>query len=477
LQQQHKTLTKLKVFCGFQIMQKSTSTHATGAPASVFNICRKPPDHEPLPVQVDVVVIGAGIMGCATAYYLAQAGVDVLVLDKSRIAGQQSTRAWGFVRQQARDPAEVPLAMASMQLWQHLEEDLQADLQWRQGGGLHTAHTEQELAAHEGWLNVARAFGLTTRLLSPSQVEGIVPGIATPSLGALYTPSDGQAEPRLVAPAYARRASERGARFVEGCGVTALDVAAGRIAGVQTERGGVRAKAVVCAAGVTSHRVLRTLGIDLPQHQVRGTVSRTSAGPAASPVSYIGNRMGWRQRRDGSFNIADAVQVDVDITPGHLRALQWYLGPLLHHHRSFGFGLNQKFIDDLLMRLPGSATAQEGGLVHEREPHYLPNRKRVHASIMDLHRMLPNQRGVRVVERWAGGIDVLPDGLPVIDAPPQWPGLLIATGFCGHGFAMGPIVGKVLANWFTTGNPGLDLKALRLARYAEGDVKPAYSLF
>jgi len=82
-----------------------------------------------------------------------------------------------------------------------------------------------------------------------------------------------------------------------------------------------------------------------------------------------------------------------------------------------------------------------------------------------------------VVESWAGGIDVLPDGIPIIDAPRSHPGLVVATGFCGHGFALGPIVGKLLAQWVTSGSPGIDLHALRSSRYAERDVRAPYSLF
>ncbi|WP_018151616.1 NAD(P)/FAD-dependent oxidoreductase [Leeia oryzae] len=433
--------------------------------------------HQPLPETADVVIVGSGIMGCATAYYLAKHGIKAVVIDKSRIAGQQSTRAWGFVRQQARAPEEVPLMMASNRLWQGLEADLQADLEWRQGGCLFTASHAEEMATYEDWMSIAKTHQLDTRLLTPQEIRQQLPDLTDRPLGALYTASDGQAEPRKVAPAFARRATELGARFFEGCGLTGLELADGKVVGVQTEMGSIRTRQVVCAAGVASWRILKSVGIDLPQHLVRGTVARTSPGPQLSAVSYLGNGIGWRQRTNGSFNLADDAQVDVDITLGHLRGLEWYLGPLMTHHKSFRFNVNRMTLDDLRQRLPGSEARHNGPLVHVRDLALLANEGKARGALRALHQSFPSQKQVQIVDKWAGGIDVLPDGIPVIDALTQPDGLLVATGFCGHGFAMGPIVGKVMADWISKGEPGFDLHGLRLARFPEKDVKPPYSLF
>lgn len=223
--------------------------------------------------------------------------------------------------------------------------------------------------------------------------------------------------------------------------------------------------------------MLRSLGIALPQHQVRGTVARTSSGPAVSAVACIGGGIGWRQRSDGSFNLANDARVDVDVTAGHLRALEWYIGPLLQHYRSFNFKLNGAFIDDIRQRLPTSETRRNGNLIGVRDALLPANDADIRVCLARLKKALPSQANVQIMERWAGGIDVLPDGIPVLDAPTTPNGLMIATGFCGHGFALGPIVGKTLANWLATGKPGMNLHDLHLSRYAERDVKPPHSLF
>ncbi|QRY78328.1 FAD-binding oxidoreductase [Pseudomonas sp. PDNC002] len=430
-----------------------------------------------LPQEVDVVIIGGGLMGCASAYYLGKTGARVLLLEKSILAGQQSSRAWGFVRQQSRDEAEVPLMQASIGIWRALEQELQSDLGWRNDGCLFVAGNEAERDGYASWLPVARDFSVDTVMLSPREVEARLPGYAMPQLGGLFTASDGQAEPTLVARAFARRARELGVRIVEQCGARGIDVAAGQVVGVETEHGYVKAKTVVCAAGVTTFRLLKLLGIELPQQLVRGTVARTTPGPALSGISTIANGVGFRQRLDGSFNIADDAHVDVDMTLGHLRALHWYAPSLWAHRKSFRFNLNGACLNDLRQRLPWSEPARLGPGIHERAPRIMPNGKSLRAALHGLKSAFPNQAATQIADQWAGGIDVLPDGIPVIDAQTSPRGLAVATGFCGHGFAMGPIVGKTLADWIDTGNPGLDMRQLRLSRFAEGDVKPPSSLF
>ena len=176
-----------------------------------------------------MVIAGAGIMGCAAAYYLARRGLSVVVLDKSRIAGQQSSRAWGFVRQQGREAAEVPLMMASIPLWKELERELNFDLEWRQGGCLYVASDEEDWTSFQQWMDVARQYGLDTRTLDRKQIDTVVTGMQGPALGGLYTPSDGQAEPRRAAAAFAARAAEAGALFSKAAAWSAWNGRAARL--------------------------------------------------------------------------------------------------------------------------------------------------------------------------------------------------------------------------------------------------------
>ena len=161
----------------------------------------------------DVVVVGAGIAGTTSAYYLAKRGARVLVLEKGEVAGEQSSRNWGFVRQQGRDPAEIPLMMQSNEIWRGLERELNADLEWFQGGNLITFADERERRGWEKWLETARGFGLDSRLLERAEIDEVVPGNGFECLGAVFTESDGQAEPRKVTAAFRRAARGPGRRI------------------------------------------------------------------------------------------------------------------------------------------------------------------------------------------------------------------------------------------------------------------------
>ena len=119
-----------------------------------------------------MVVVGGGVVGAASAYFLAKRGVSVVLLERGAIGGEQSSRNWGFVRQQGRHPLELPLAMESNRIWQNLEGELQADLEWTVGGNLALAGDSAQLGRYEQWLGVAHAHGLETRLLTAEEVRG-----------------------------------------------------------------------------------------------------------------------------------------------------------------------------------------------------------------------------------------------------------------------------------------------------------------
>ncbi|GAA5237482.1 FAD dependent oxidoreductase family protein [Burkholderia pseudomallei TSV5] len=165
------------------------------------------------------------------------------------------------------------------------------------------------------------------------------------------------------------------------------------------------------------------------------------------------------------------MQVDVDVTLGHLRGLSLFLPELWARREKFRFHLNGAAWRDLKARAAGGAAVLE-----PRDPNPQPNPAHAPRALAKLKAVFPALRDARIVEAWAGLIDVLPDGIPVIDAPRAPDGLAIATGFCGHGFAMGPIVGSLLAEWVDTGATSLDLSAFRAARFVDGTMRRPASM-
>jgi len=225
-----------------------------------------------LPERADVVVIGGGIVGCSTAYFLAKMGISVVLCEKGRIAGEQSGRNWGWVRQQGRDPAEMPMILDSLRIWRGLKEETGEELGFVEGGSLYLARTQADLEGHASWLPTAEQYQLDSRLVEGRELGGLLEGADGRWAGALYTVSDGRGEPALAAPALARAAARLGATVASGCAVRGLELSAGRVSAVITERGPVATSTVVCAAGVWTSLFCGNLGVAVPQLKVRGSV-------------------------------------------------------------------------------------------------------------------------------------------------------------------------------------------------------------
>lgn len=426
------------------------------------------PGHADAPTapHADVVVVGGGIAGCATAYYLARRGVRVTLLERGEIAGEQSGRNWGFVRQQGRDPYEVPLMMESNRIWRGLEQELGADLEWIQAGNLALAATPDRAALFEEWLGIARQAGLDTRLVSSREIQALLPGMAREWLAGLYTGSDGHAEPVKATQALAQAAVKHGAELRAGCAVLGVETEGGRVSGVLTEQGPVRASTVVCAAGAWSSRLLRPLGVALPQRWIRATVARTTPAPPLTRAGVWGPVVSFRQRRDGTLNIAAAGAADHDLTLESLRHARLFLPGYWKNRKLFRFHVGRPLLRSLVGLLPGSA-ARRRPLTWDRGTGPVPNLAKVRRSLAEMRRLYPSLHALAVTRSWAGYIDATPDAIPVIgEAGP--PGLVVATGFSGHGFAMGPIVGRLVAELVTDGRASLDLRPFRLSRFAEG---------
>ena len=202
-----------------------------------------------LPARVDVAVIGGGIVGTAAAYYLAARGLAVALLEKGRVGGEQSGRNWGWCRQQNRDLRELPLMVASMRLWDELGRQTGRDLGFQRSGLVYVTRDAGELAGWEAWIAQARPHQVGSRVIGPAEARALTPGNEQDWIGGVHSPRDGRAEPWIATPALAAAARDRGVTLLQNCAVRGLDMVAGRVRGVVTERGRIAADAVLCAAG------------------------------------------------------------------------------------------------------------------------------------------------------------------------------------------------------------------------------------
>ncbi|MEJ0087504.1 MAG: FAD-binding oxidoreductase [Pseudomonadota bacterium] len=423
-------------------------------------------DAHVLPGIVDVAIIGGGIVGCSAAYFLARAGLRVALFEKGRIAGEQSGRNWGWVRQQGRSPIELPLMMRSLQLWLELREEL-GDIGFVQGGSLYLAEDESQLAALAEWLSVAREHGLDTRMLDARELAAILRSEARRWSGALHTASDARAEPSRAAPAIARAAQRRGAQIFSHCAVRGIDRAAGRVQGVITERGRVAASMVVCAGGAWTRSFCRSLGIDFPQLTVLGTVARTApareilAGEAWCPAIAI------RRRADGGYTVAHGGSFLHSLTPDSLRYARKFWPAFLQGHDSIRARLNGGFFEAL--RTPSSWAMDEVSPFERRRMlHPEPEKQVLHQMQAALGRCFPQIAAAGFVETWGGIIESSPDVLPVISQVDGHDGFLVASGFSGHGFGIGPGAGRLIADMVRGVADGDEVRSFRLQRFFDG---------
>ena len=169
----------------------------------------------PLPPRVDVVLIGGGVIGVMTAWFLRAKGLSVLICEKGRIAGEQSSRNWGWIRQQGRDPGELPIMVESLALWKRLSADFGTPLGFQQTGVVYLAKTQKELDGFEAWTEHSRAHQLDTRLMTGAETTSMLKGATASWKGALITPSDARAEPWVAVPLLAAEAEARGVHIRE----------------------------------------------------------------------------------------------------------------------------------------------------------------------------------------------------------------------------------------------------------------------
>ena len=388
----------------------------------------------------DVAVIGGGIAGCATAYYLSARGLKVTLVDKGSLGYEQSTRNWGWVHQQVRYPHLIPLAIRSVSIWKGLEEELGTALEWRQGGNLGFAFDDAAL-----------------------------PGAASGFIGSLHVPSDGQASPQLVTAAFGRAAREHGATLIENCAASAIETAGGRVVSVETEQGEIRADTVVVAGGAWTARLLRKLGLRLPQRAVRATVVRTKPLPFQTAMTVWGDRFTFRQDIEGRFVLAGGASSVYDIDLDALRDIRQFAPMVWRNRHWVKVRAGSRLFREVLSLVPGTGERREFWQ-RRRTVDPPPLKEVARHTVRQLRATFPSLPRIGVESTWAGYIDSTPDQAPVIGPAPGIDGLHILTGLSGHGFALGPAAAEMQAGMVMDKRASVDTRAFRFARFAEKDL-------
>jgi glycine/D-amino acid oxidase-like deaminating enzyme len=420
-----------------------------------------------LPADADAVVIGGGIIGAFAAYYLARKGLRVALVEKGVVGGEQSSRNWGWCRQQNRDARELPIATESLDLWEQFSADSGEQTGFRRCGLFYVSNDEQDLATWARWADFARSVGVTSCMLSGEEASQRAAFTGKRWRGGVFSPTDGIANPALAAPAVAEALMKLGGTVHQSCAARGVDTSGGAVSAVITEKGAISTPLAIMAGGAWASSFCHQLGVRFPQAAVRQTILAVGTGGLSLPDAFVANSLSVTRRGEGRHTLAISGRARVDPTAQFLRFSREFIPMFLRRWRKLSPG-----------GLEGMSAGHEG-LSRWRMDQPTPMERtrildaKVDASAVRMtHRraaeLIPELSSAPVVSAWAGYVDSTPDGVPVISEIASVPGLILAAGFSGHGFGIGPGSGRLIADIATGAEPLVDPQPYSLSRFGGG---------
>lgn len=365
----------------------------------------------------DVIIIGAGIMGCSTAYYLAKRGVSVTVLEAKEVAAGASGANGSGTRENCRDSRERPLATLAMhKIWPNLSDELEEDIEFVRAGNLTMGKTDEHEAILKKLVEDNVAGGVNMRMVYGKDVFEIHPGAAPDVTCGAFAPTDGHANPMKTTLAFYMKAKRLGARFIMGERVLGLKKYRGAVRQVIAEHGVYEADRVILCANLHSREIMRTVGLDIPMLAINTEACITEPLPHLTDTVFSG--------------------------------CGWFFYGSQQHNGAFIFG--------------GDSTYELYDANYELPMNLSFSASRINRFLLDF---VPALKGVKVIRTWSALLDMSWDNLPTISEVEEVPGLFLACGFTGHGFGIGPAVGYVLSQMAVGEETAVDLSPLRYDRF------------
>ncbi|WP_380058770.1 NAD(P)/FAD-dependent oxidoreductase (plasmid) [Falsihalocynthiibacter sp. SS001] len=423
----------------------------------------------PLPETSDVVIIGGGVVGICTALFLARKNVSVTVIEKGRVACEQSSRNWGWIRQQGRDEAELPIMIESRRRWQDIAAQTKADIGLTQGGVTYLARNDKDMQEFADWVKIAQNHGVDTVLFDEKDCKAAYPGMTDTMRGAMFTASDMRAEPWVAVPEIAKLAVEAGATIIENCAARRLDIQGGRVTGVVTENGTIRTSEVLLCGGAWSGLFAEAHGVSIPQLAVRSSVAATNVLPQVVQGGVTDEAIAYRPRKDGGYSLAAGGAHEFFVGPATLKHGRKYLRQFMSNPLGTAFkpAAPRDYPDAWSTARKWSGDDQSP-FERMRILNPTPNMRKLRGAAEKFAQRYPELGKVEIRASWAGMIDAMPDVVPILDRVPNVQGLTIGTGLSGHGFGIGPGIGRVLADLIMGNEVGHDLHRFRFGRFTDG---------
>ncbi|MBI4573627.1 MAG: FAD-binding oxidoreductase [candidate division NC10 bacterium] len=366
----------------------------------------------------DIVIIGAGIVGCSIAYHLAlQGSAKVVVVEKDLICSGSTGKSAGGIRQQFATEVNLRLSIESLRMFHRMREELRIDPEFRQVGYLFMATAARELEMFRRQAAIQQQYGIPVQMVSTDEIRRIVPYVRVDDIiGGVYCPTDGYAAPYEVTMGYAAAARRLGVTIHEQRAVTRVVRSGDGVAGVETSQGPIHGRVVVNAAGAEGGLVGALAGVEVPVSPYRRQVFVTNPLP--------------------EFNQEPPLTID--------------------YHRNWYF------------------RGEMGGCLFsgpkDEESTFNTNVDWEHVaeSVAKAVARVPSLEKAEIKRGWAGSYDISPDNNAILGALPELPGFYVATGHSGHGFMHGPATGKLMAELILTGKTSIDISSLGPERFRTG---------
>lgn len=380
----------------------------------------------PLPDAAAVVIVGGGVMGTSAAFHLAEAGVDVVLLERAELGSGSTCRSAGGVRAQFSDALNVQLAQRSLAAFRDFGRRPGWEIDLAQVGYLFVLTRDEDVAAFEANVAMQQALGVPSRMLTPGQARDLCPLLAGDDiLAAAFSPEDGHVTPEGVVQGYASGARRHGAELHPGCEVLDIETSGGEITAVVTARGTIRTTTVICAAGAWARRCGAMAGVELPVTPLRRQILFTE------PMADL---------------------------PAHLPMTIDFASSFYFHREGPGLLLGMSDPDER----PGFDTATTDAWV---------------PRLIDVaERRAPRVAEAGIRGGWAGLYEMTPDHNAIIGEAAGVSRFLYATGFSGHGFLQGPAVGEVLRDLVLRRAPFVDVGPLGVERFDAAALRPEFNV-
>lgn len=373
-----------------------------------------------MPETADIVIIGAGIVGCSIAYHLARLGrPKVVVVEKDLICSGATGKSAGGIRQQFATELNVRLSLESLRMFHRMRDELGIDPGFRQVGYLFMAATEKELDLFRRQAEFQQRHAVPVRIISTEDIRRIVPYVRLDDiLGAAYCPTDGYAAPYEVTMGYAAAARRLGTKIYEQRRVTGILRRDDRVVGVETSQGPIYAPIVVNAAGAEGGLVGAMAGVDVPVKPYRRQIFVTGPLPefGQEPPLTVDYHRNWYFRGEMGGCL--------------------FSGPK-DEESSFNTNVDWEHLAE---------------------------------SVAQAVARVPVLEKAEIRRGWAGSYDLSPDNNAILGAVPALRGFYVATGHSGHGFMHGPATGKLMAELILTGKTSMDISPLGFDRFRTGRI-------